>query len=178
MEGRSGTTAAGSTADEKKQQREVAGDVLRTEPSGAEFRRKLTTREALDMLGRSINAYRAEGRFDGGERDVPVGFGSAENKIHPDDAVGESVFWVMNKVMWKIPGFDGNTTSLRRFKMEFLMAMQLFRLDSMLAGDKEESPVADRTISRYRLHARYFKSKEVKHICCMESDSKLAENRC
>ena len=48
--------------------------------------------------------------------------------------------------------------------MEFIMAMRLFRLDSMLAGDKEESPVADRTISRYRLHARYFNSKVVKHF--------------
>ena len=34
----------------------------------------------------------------------------------------------------------------------------------MLAGDKEESPVADRTKSRYRLHARYFNSQVVKHF--------------
>ena len=51
------------------------------------------------MFGRSINAYRAEEPFDGKERDVPVGFGSAENQIYPDDdAVGESDFRALKGV--------------------------------------------------------------------------------
>ena len=70
----------------------------------------------------------------------------------------------MKWVKREIPSFGGKMTSWRRFKMEFLMATRLFRLDSMLAGDKEESPVADRTFSRYRLHARYFNSKVVNHF--------------
>ena len=94
LEGRSGTTVAGSTADEKQQQGEVAGDVLQTGPSGEpEFRREPTRRGLLDRLGRSSNGYTAGDTFGGRESDVPVGFGSAENQIYPDnDAVRESNF--------------------------------------------------------------------------------------
>ena len=64
----------------------------------------------------------------------------------------------------QIPIFDGKTTSWRRFEMEFLMAMRHLRLDSVLSGDKEEVPVADRTISRDRLNAHYGNSKVTKHF--------------
>ena len=78
LEGGSGTTAAGSTADEKQEQGEAAAYVLRTGPSGGpDFRRKLTHRGQLDRLGQSSNAYRAEDPFGGGESGVPVGFNSA-----------------------------------------------------------------------------------------------------
>ena len=43
--------------------------------------------------------------------------------------------------------------------MEFLMAMRHLRLHYVLFGDKEEIPVADRTISRDRLNAHYGNSK-------------------
>ena len=46
--------------------------------------------------------------------------------------------------------------------MEFLMAMRHLRLDSVLSGDKEEVPVADRTISHDRLNAYYGNSKVAK----------------
>ena len=36
-----------------------------------------------------------------------------------------------------------------------MMAMRHPRLDSVLSGDKEEVPVADRTISRARLDAHF-----------------------
>ena len=48
--------------------------------------------------------------------------------------------------------------------MEYLMAMRHLRLDSVLAGDKEEIPVADRTILRNRLHAHYGNSKVAKYF--------------
>ena len=48
--------------------------------------------------------------------------------------------------------------------MEFLMAMRHLRLDSVLSGDKEEVPVADRTISRDRLNAHYGNSKVAKYF--------------
>ena len=48
--------------------------------------------------------------------------------------------------------------------MEFLMAMRHLFLDYVLAGDKEVIPVADRTISRDRLHAHYGNSKVAKHF--------------
>ena len=48
--------------------------------------------------------------------------------------------------------------------MEFLMAMRHPRLDSALSGDKEEIPVADRTISRGCLNASYGNSKVAKHF--------------
>ena len=54
--------------------------------------------------------------------------------------------------------------SLRRFEMEFLMAMQHLHLDSVLSVDKEEIPVADRTISRDRLNAHYGNSKVAKYF--------------
>ena len=49
--------------------------------------------------------------------------------------------------------------------MEFLMAMRHLRLDYVLAGDEEEIPVADRTISRDRLHVHYGTLKVAKHLC-------------
>ena len=49
--------------------------------------------------------------------------------------------------------------------MEFLMAMRHLRLDSVLSGDTEEVPVADRTISRDHLNAHYGYSRVVaKHF--------------
>ena len=48
--------------------------------------------------------------------------------------------------------------------MEFLMAMRHLRLDSALSGDKEEVPIANRTISRDRLNAQYDNSKAAKHF--------------
>ena len=48
--------------------------------------------------------------------------------------------------------------------MEFLVVMRHLRLDSVLSGDKEEVPVADRTISRGRLNAHYGNSKVAKHF--------------
>ena len=84
LEGRSGTTASGSTSDEEQQQVEAPGDVLRTGPSGgSDFGREPTRRELLDRLGRSCNAYRTEDPFGGGKSYVPVGFVSAEDQFHP-----------------------------------------------------------------------------------------------
>ena len=90
MERKSGTTtAAGSlgTAGEKKQEQgEAAGNFQRTGPSGCPgFRRELTRRGLLDKLGRSSKARRSENPFDDGECDVPAGFGSVEDRNHPDD---------------------------------------------------------------------------------------------
>ena len=83
FEGRSGTTtAAGSTADEGKEQGKTAGYVQQKGPG---FRRELTRRGLLDRLRRSSNAYRAKDPFDGGESDVPVCFGFAEDQKHPYD---------------------------------------------------------------------------------------------
>ena len=48
--------------------------------------------------------------------------------------------------------------------LEFLIAMRHLRLNSVLSGDKEEIPVADRTISRDRLDAHYGNSKVAKHF--------------
>ena len=48
--------------------------------------------------------------------------------------------------------------------MEFTMATRHLRPDSVLSGDKEEVPVADRTISRDRLNAHYDNSKVAKHF--------------
>ena len=56
--------------------------------------------------------------------------------------------------------------------MEFLMAMRHLHLDSELVGDKEEISVVDRTISTLR----QFEGSE--KFCCLESDFKLAEDRC
>ena len=65
-EGKSGTTAVGSTADEKQEQGEAVGYVQRTGPSGGPgVRRELTRRGLLDRLGRSSNAYRAEDHYGG-----------------------------------------------------------------------------------------------------------------
>ena len=122
-------------------------------------------RGLLDRLGQSGNAYRADNPFDGGESDVPVGFDSVEDQYHPDDdPMGESDFGVLKGVKWQIPVFDGKTTSWRRFEMKFLMAIRHLRLDSVLSGDKEEIPVADRTISHDRLNAHYDNSKVAKHF--------------
>ena len=105
LERKSGTTTAAgrlSTAEEKKQeQREAAGDFQRTGPSGGPgFRRELTRGKLLDRLGRSSNARRSEDPFDDGESDVPVRFGSVEDRNHPDDddPMGESDFGVLKGV--------------------------------------------------------------------------------
>ena len=146
LEGKSSaTTAAGrlSTAEEKKQEQgEAAGYFQRTGPSrGPGFWRDLTRRGLLDRLGRSSNAYRTEDSFD--EKDVPVGFGSAKDRNHPDDdPMGESDFGVLKEIKRQISIFNGKTTSWRRFEMEFLMVMRRLRLDSVLSGDKKEVPVA------------------------------------
>ena len=81
-----------------------------------------------------------------------------------DDLMGESNYGVLKGVKWQIPIFDGTTTSWRRFEMEFLMALRHLRLDSVLSGNEEEVPVADRTISRDRLNAHYGNSKVAKHF--------------
>ena len=85
LEGRSGTTAAGNTAVEKQQQGETTDNVLRTRPSGPDFRREPTRRGLLTW--RSSNAYRVGDPFGGGESDVRVGFGFAEDQLHPNDGV-------------------------------------------------------------------------------------------
>ena len=156
----------GSIADEKQQQQDgAAGDVLRTGLSGEpDPRREPTRRGLLDRLGLRSNACRVEDPFGGGKAEAPGDFGSAEDQIYPNDAPGESDFGVMKGVKWQIPVFDGKTTSWRRFEMEFLMAMRHLRLDSVLDGEKEEVPVADRAISRDRLHAHYGKPKVAKHF--------------
>ena len=91
LEGKSGTiTAAGrlSTTEEKQEQGEAAGYVQRTGSSGGPgLRRELVRKRLLNRLGQSSNAYRAEDPFDGGNSDVPVGFGSAEDQNHPDDLI-------------------------------------------------------------------------------------------
>ena len=159
--GKSGTTTAAgrfSTAEEEKQEQgEAAGYVKQTGPSGGpDFLRELTRRGLLDRLGQGSYAHRPEDLFDGGESDVPVVFGFAENQNRPDDdPIGESGFGVLKGIKWHNRGFDGKTTSWRSFEMEFLMAMRHLRLDSVLSGDMEEIPVADRTISRDRLNAHY-----------------------
>ena len=51
--------------------------------------------------------------------------------------------------------------------MELLRAIRQLRLDSVLAGDKEEIPVADRTISRGHLHAHYGYSKVASHFAVL-----------
>ena len=116
---------------------------------GPGFRRELTRRGLLDRLGRSSNARRSEDPFDDGKEDVPVGFGSGEDRNHSGgDFIGESTdFGVLKGVKWQIPIFGGKATSWRRFEMEFLKAMRHLRLDSVLSVDKEEVPVTDRTIS-------------------------------
>ena len=43
------------------------------------FRRELTRRGLQDRLGQSSSAHRAEDPYDGGESDVPVGFGCVED---------------------------------------------------------------------------------------------------
>ena len=43
--------------------------------------------------------------------------------------------------------------------MEFLMATRHLRLDSVLAGDKKDISVTDRTISRNCFHAHHGNSK-------------------
>ena len=71
---------------------------------------------------------------------------------------------MLKVVKWQIPVFDGKTTSWRRFEMKFLMAMRHLRLEFELAGDKEEIPIMDRTISRDRLNAHYDNSKVAKYF--------------
>ena len=131
LEGKSGTTTAAgrlSTAEEKKQdQREATGYFQRRGPSRRSgFRRELTRRGLLDRLGQSSNAHRAEDPYDGGESDVPVGFGSVEDLNHPDnDPMGAFAdFGVLKEVKWQIPIFDGKTASWRRFEIEVLLAMR------------------------------------------------------
>ena len=88
-----------------------------------------------------------------------------EDRNHPDDdLMGESDFGVLKGVKWQSHIFDGTAASWRRFEMEFLVAMRHLRLGSVLSGDKEEVPVADRTISRDRLNAHYGNSKVATHF--------------
>ena len=68
------------------------------------------------------------------------------------------------RVTWQIPVFGVKKTSWTRFEMEFFMAMPHLRLDFVLVGDKEQIPVADRTISRDRLHAHYGSAKVATHF--------------
>ena len=168
LERESGTTAAvGSTADVRQEQGEAAGSFQRTGPSGGPgVRRELTRKGLLNRLGQSSNARMWEDPFDDEGSDFPVGFGSVEDRNHPDvDSMGGSAdFGVLKRVKWQFPIFDGKTTSWSRFEMEFLMAMRHLRLDSVLSGDKEEVPVADRTISRDRLNGHYGNSKVAKHF--------------
>ena len=103
LERKSGTTTAAgrlSTADVRQEQGKAAGNFQRTGPSGGPgFRRELTRRRLLDRLGRSSNARRSEDPFDDGESDVLVGFGSVEDRNHPDDdLMGESDFGVLKGV--------------------------------------------------------------------------------
>ena len=167
------TTAVGSTADVRQEQGEGLGYFQRTGPSGGPgFRRELTRRGLLDRLGQSSSTQSAEGPYDGGESDVPLGFGSVEDRNDPsDDPMGESDFGVLKRVKWQISIFDGKTTSWRRFEMEFFMTMQHLRLDYVLSGDKEEVPVADRAISRDRLNAHYDSSKVAKHFAVWSLNS-------
>ena len=106
-----------------------------------------------------------EDPFGGGESGVSVAFGSAEDQIHPDEGtVVDSDFAVVKDVAWQVLVFDGKTTSRKRFERGFTMAIRHLRLDSVLAGDKEEISVADRTISRNCLPAHYGKSKVAKYF--------------
>ena len=105
LEKRSATRA---TAVVRQEQGEAAGYFQRTGPSrGPGFRQELTRRGLLDRLGQSSNAHRTEDPYDGGESDVPVGFGSVEDLNHPDDdPMGESAdFGVLKGVEWQIPIF-------------------------------------------------------------------------
>ena len=87
----SATTAVGSTADVRQEQGDAAGYFQPTWPSGGPgLRRELTRRKLLNRLGQSSSAHRAEDLYDGRECDVPVGFGSVEDRNH-DDPMGESV---------------------------------------------------------------------------------------
>ena len=90
LEGRSRTTDAGRSADEKHQQGKAAGAFLRKRPGGPEYRQKPTRRALLDRLGQRSNAYRARDLFGGGESYILVGFGSAEGQFYPDDDVRKS----------------------------------------------------------------------------------------
>ena len=88
LKGRSGTTASGrlSIAAEKQEEGKAAGYILRTGLSGGPgFRREPTREGLLDRLGQSINAFRVEDSFGGGESDVPVDFSSAEDQSRPND---------------------------------------------------------------------------------------------
>ena len=155
------------TADERQRQREAAGYVQRTGPSGGPgFRRELTRRGLLDRLGQSGKAYRVKDSFGDGEGDVPVGVGSVEDQ-NPldDDSMGASGVGVLKRVIkWQIPVFDGKTTSRRRFEMGFLIARRQLCLDYVLSGDNEGIPVADRTISLDGLNAHYGSLKVAKRF--------------
>ena len=131
---------------------------------GPGFRRELTRRGLLDRLGRSSNARRSEDPFDDGKEDVPVGFGSGEDRNHSGGDDESADFGVLKGVKWQIPIFDGKATSWRRFEMEFLMAMRHLRLDSVLSVDKEEVSVTDRTISRDCLSTHCGSSKVATHF--------------
>ena len=78
----------------------------------------------------------------------------------------ESNFKPIKGVKWQIPVFDKKTTSWRRFEKELVVAMRHLHLDSVLDGEKDEVPVANRTLSRDRLHAHYSKSKLAKYVVC------------
>ena len=54
---------------------------------------------------------------------------------------------------------------LGRFETKFpIIAMRHLRIDSMLAGNKKEIPVTERSISPDRLHAHYGNSNVAKHF--------------
>ena len=78
--------------------------------------------------------------------------------------MGVSDFGAINTVKWQIPVFDGKATSWRAFELKGIMAMQHLHLDSVLDGGKEEIPVVNKAIFRYRLHAHHGKSKIAKYF--------------
>ena len=148
FEGRLGTTAAGSTADENPQQQcEAAGDILTTGPSEeSDFKPDPTRRRLLKMLRRSSKAYRAQNPFGDGESNVLVGFGSAEDQnLSHHDAVAVSDFHFFEGAKLQISVFDDKTISWRRFVMDVFMAMRHLCLESVPTDKKEEIPVANRT---------------------------------
>ena len=93
--------------------------------------------------------------------------------------MGESDVEVLKWVIkWQIPVFDGKATSWRRFEMGFLMAMRQLCRDYVLSGDNEEDTCRGQNDLTRRLERtlRQFEGSET--FCYLESDFKLAEERC
>ena len=84
---------------------------------------------------------------------LPVG----ESNFTNDTPAGS--LYGIKEVKWEIPSFDRKTTSWRYVETLFIVAMRRLRLDSVLGGNREEMPVADRMIPRERLNARYRAAK-------------------